>query len=685
MKQIQKAMVVLVAVLMMLGAMIGLPMPVSAAPFSFSIPSSGFFNTLWVGDVVSFGEGNIQYEIISGDCAEIISYKVETESFANVLKFKKAGSSTIKVIQKDGNNQITNEHIYAFTVIERPANKPVSVKHNFSSNRNIKFGEIMGSGQIQFENLNYGFLETPGLSISNESFIFPIFGFGGSLGAWVDDGTSVVSAGSRTWFSYPVDYIGNFAFKPGKITIQPICHCSDSSAINVGQSFSFTVEAPVITDNAPTSIKEGSTLNLTTALTNAALKNLKVAHYENNIGAYGYTGSEHMLAYKPTVTVIEGQDLLTRSSQDYSNTLSTSENITFNKTGTVKLKVSYNQIVTTPYLGTWSDTAQDYIAPYDTYNPEKIITINVTENNTVRAADADRIETAIETSKIGWEKSDNVVLVNSQNFPDALAGGPLAYMLDAPILLVKGNTSSIESSVLARIVKLEAKNIYILGGESVVNKSIFDQLKSLGYNVTRLSGNDRYETAIAIAKKMDEIRGTAPEFVFIADALNFPDALSITPVAGIKKVPILFTPNNKVGVNGTSADYITKSGVNKAVMVGGTGVVKPDVEAKLQQLGLTTDRVAGENRFETSAEIYKKYKSVFTGDSALMATGMAFPDALGGGALGGKIKSPLLLVNGTGATSSSVKSAFADRSPKNVYVLGGTSVVTETVVNNHIG
>lgn len=50
-----------------------------------------------------------------------------------------------------------------------------------------------------------------------------------------------------------------------------------------------------------------------------------------------------------------------------------------------------------------------------------------------------------------------------------------------------------------------------------------------------------------------------------------------------------------------------------------------------------------------------------------------------------KLKAPLLLVNGTGATSAPVKAAFNGMPTRtDIYVLGGTAVITDEVVNNHI-
>lgn len=67
-----------------------------------------------------------------------------------------------------------------------------------------------------------------------------------------------------------------------------------------------------------------------------------------------------------------------------------------------------------------------------------------------------------------------------------------------------------------------------------------------------------------------------------------------------------------------------------------------------------------------------------------MATGLNFPDALAGGVLGSKSKAPIFLVNGTGSTSAPVKSAIAGMDPKDIYILGGKNVLTDSVINNHV-
>lgn len=78
------------------------------------------------------------------------------------------------------------------------------------------------------------------------------------------------------------------------------------------------------------------------------------------------------------IEVVEGANLVSRSNQDYTNTLNSSENITFTGEGTVKIKITYEQLNTIPCCVKYRDNKEDYF-----YSPEKIITVNVVDPNKV--------------------------------------------------------------------------------------------------------------------------------------------------------------------------------------------------------------------------------------------------------------------------------------------------------------
>ncbi|WP_431602444.1 cell wall-binding repeat-containing protein [Clostridium ljungdahlii] len=125
-----------------------------------------------------------------------------------------------------------------------------------------------------------------------------------------------------------------------------------------------------------------------------------------------------------------------------------------------------------------------------------------------------------EVSKNGWANgSEYAVLANGQNFPDALSAAPLAKKYNAPILL--NPDSDLDSRVENELQRLGVKQIFIIGGPSVISDTIKNKLEELNIKTTRLWGQNRYETSIKIAEQLD-FNGQ----VVVVSGENFPDALA---------------------------------------------------------------------------------------------------------------------------------------------------------------
>lgn len=297
-----------------------------------------------------------------------------------------------------------------------------------------------------------------------------------------------------------------------------------------------------------------------------------------------------------------------------------------------------------------------------------------------RLAGSDRIATAINISNQGWKKANNVIIANAYSYPDALAGAPLAYKLDAPILLTVGE-DSLEKNITDEIKRLGAKNVYILGGNAAVSDKISKSLSSSGYTVKRLSGESRYETAVAIAKQLASLTGKKPSELFFVSGANFPDALAVSSIAALKGCPILYVPAAG-SIDKSTADYVSSSGCKKATILGGTAAVSDAGKNSISKLGVTVSRVSGSDRYETALAIYKKYDSVFKGKTIAVATGENFPDALAGGAYAAKLGCPVILVGKK--VSSGMKSYVSDMKVKTVYIFGGVNAVSDDTVSKLI-
>lgn len=351
-----------------------------------SYPSNSCFDSLWVGDIVVFpGQGYYDayngqdlapgngYTVLSGNGVEILDVEWGPGKYYKSLKFTQPGTAEVLVAVADPDTGASAERPFSFTV--SPRQEEVTVTHNFPASITLKIGDDTAElldYDVSMQNLNYGpapkQARVPnggGIDISGTGGLMDFSGMGGGSWRFVNDQRTEENAGHLDLIYTFASY--TYACRPGTLTLQPVYQSQ-----KIGDPIcTITVEEPEITTNAPAAVWAGDTLSLETALTNTALTNLKVSEYTENIAENGfYWGEENLVAYQPSVTILEGQDCVVQSDQDYTNTLTTSETLAFQKPGTVKLKVTYAQI----------DVEDDYNQEYfdeRAYNPETILTIRV--------------------------------------------------------------------------------------------------------------------------------------------------------------------------------------------------------------------------------------------------------------------------------------------------------------------
>lgn len=284
-----------------------------------------------------------------------------------------------------------------------------------------------------------------------------------------------------------------------------------------------------------------------------------------------------------------------------------------------------------------------------------------------RISGSDRYATAVEVSKAGWEYSEVVVLARGDNYADALAGVPLAYLHGAPILLT--GVDALPPVTVAEIGRLDASKIFILGGNSAVSEAVEAELVSLVPEVERIAGNDRFETAAEIARLVAPSGSSA---AVVVNGMDFPDALSAAAYAATNGFPILLTQAAIVPI--ATSTVLDELKVSETIVVGGTTVVQDDVLAMLPW----AVRVAGVDRFDTSVASAEHFRP--ESNTVFVATGMAYADAITGAALAARNGSGLLL---TGSfLPQAVRDYLSTSNAEAVLVLGGENAVSKTVAED---
>jgi putative cell wall-binding protein len=279
------------------------------------------------------------------------------------------------------------------------------------------------------------------------------------------------------------------------------------------------------------------------------------------------------------------------------------------------------------------------------------------------------------------------IVATGENFPDALAASSLAGAnAQAPIVLTETNAYTAEAkSGLAALKAKGVTAITLVGGTAAIAQSVEDAIKADGFTVSRVAGDDRYETAAAIATAANTKSAAAPigglKAALIATGTNFPDALAGGPAAYANKLPLLLVNDT---VPAETSNAISTLGIKKVYILGGTSAVSSTVEAQLvAATGNPATRLAGTNRYSTSTSIadFEKNTLSFPVTSALLATGENFPDALAAGPLGGQRKAPAILTaSGTLSTEASTWLDANSTTLNTITAVGGTAAVADSVL-----
>lgn len=192
----------------------------------------------------------------------------------------------------------------------------------------------------------------------------------------------------------------------------------------------------------------------------------------------------------------------------------------------------------------------------------------------------------------------------------------------------------------------------------------------------RFSGQDRFQTSIAIARQ--EFQGQQVQNVILASAYSFPDALAASTLAAKLQAPIILvgtTMHDSLASLNFIKSHMTSGGT--VTIVGGAAVVPRKVEDWLLNAGYTVTRLGGTDRFATDALIVKSL-NVTTGSPIVIASGYDFPDALGVASIAASKGWPILL-SGPNQLPQSVKDFVTSDQPSNIYIVGGTFVLHDSI------
>jgi carboxypeptidase T len=300
---------------------------------------------------------------------------------------------------------------------------------------------------------------------------------------------------------------------------------------------------------------------------------------------------------------------------------------------------------------------------------------------TERLGGADRYATAVAVSKRRFPDgpAPAVYLASGEAFPDALTAGPIAAKEGGGVLLT--TRDSLPAIVEAELVRLAPQRVIVAGGPAVVSAAVMERVKKiLGPTtvVERVFGLDRYATGAALSARGFAAGGTP--LAFVASGTTFPDALAAGSVAAQLGAPVLLTRPDRLPA--ATASELARLRPERVVIVGGPGAVAGTVATSIKAIVPVVERVAGGDRYATAVAIASRFAATAT--TVVMATGLAFPDALAAVPLAASLGAPILLVQ-PDAVPTSTRDAIRKRAPTSIVVIGGGAAVSPITLGELVG
>lgn len=294
-----------------------------------------------------------------------------------------------------------------------------------------------------------------------------------------------------------------------------------------------------------------------------------------------------------------------------------------------------------------------------------------------RLAGPNRDDTAASISRASYTSAPSVVIARDDLYPDALAAAPLAAKVAGPLLLTP--PSALPTSVRAEVTRLGARTAYIIGDTTAVSEQVDADLRASGITtVVRIGGPTRYDTAALIAQ---QVGGTQ---VYVVRGDNWPDAASASALAAFQHRALLLTTQDFF----PTADYkvLLQTHATQATIVGGEAAVSSGVEKQVTDEGFATTRLAGADRWGTSAAVASAEVVAGMTSSNWLADGLNWPDAVAAGPAAAVERGALLLVAPTGLDGSpETRDWLRAHNAPLVVAVGGPDVVSPADVAAALG
>ena len=214
---------------------------------------------------------------------------------------------------------------------------------------------------------------------------------------------------------------------------------------------------------------------------------------------------------------------------------------------------------------------------------------------------------------------------------------------------------------------MKLKNLSIILSTVVITFSISSSVSAKNnYNISRLYGENRYETSVNISNKFSQDK---IDNIIIASGNDFPDALAGSVLSKKLNAPILLvdkTPDENLNSINYIKNHLTSNGT--IYVLGGKGSVNESYINYFKTTGYNVKRLGGATRFETNKAIVN-FLNVKKGTPLVLVNGYGFADALSVSSIAASKGYPILMSDANNLPTEIVE-VINNIQPSKVFIIG---------------
>ena len=329
------------------------------------------------------------------------------------------------------------------------------------------------------------------------------------------------------------------------------------------------------------------------------------------------------------------------------------------------------------------DTTKETVKVSDLYDG-----IALTAKGTELAAEINNAKEDLKNYGDSSNEAELVRLFNPNNDYDATNAAKTG-IYKFQIAYYKTATQS-KKDKTANNVNNAIKVINVVSTDVDELKGLFNLLNSeRGFKVGIVAGQNRYETAVNVAKQQNITAATFSKNIVLVNGMSLVDGLAAAPLASKNNAPLLLTEEGRLAtstkeyieslIDGLSTAEKRKVTVN---LVGGTAVLNSSLVDEIEDMGLTVKRIGGANREATSVAVAKELGTVANGVFVVGGNGEA--DAMSISAVAadtntsnGTIEVAPIIVSKVGGLSTDALNFLRDKNVNDITIVGGEKVVSK--------